>query len=810
LPSFEDYLVRPATNLDHLEPECQLDNLAVKKPKSIDKIDYILNNSFRMLDIKPVPQQSRSIQHKKCKTMILGSRRQRDIATATIFLIMVALILGTVGCALPPRQIQDWYDLDAIRDNPAGRYRLMNDLHSASPGYWTVASRIGNYRKGWQPIGTSSNPFTGSFDGHGYEISDLFINRPDEDEVGLFGCVGEGGVINDVEVVNAAVTGKQYVGGLAGNNLGTVSNSYFSGSVNGDQCFGGLVGVNVGTISNSHYNYNEVVINTVNMITIGALFAEDFHQWLANGKFLDFSQRLSQENGCYLVNNVSDLEELLAFGQDNSLRFRLTNNLDLGGEANFYIPYLAGEFDGNGHKILNLTLTSDSASQVGLFGYLAPGGKVTQLGVENVGVAGGYVVGGLVGGNNGIVSDCYCSGNVAGDDCVGGTIGHNWNGSVSNSYSAGSVAGKSDVGGLVGINDGALTNCHSSSGITGWESAGGLAGTNKGSVANSYSSGIVTAWYSVGSLVGINEGSLSNSYSIGNVTGWYSVGGLVGVNSETLSNSYSMASVTGRSDVGGLVGSNRGPLRYSYATGSVAGEQDVGGLVGSNYDTVRDSYATNAVAGEWNAGGLVGSNYGAVRDSYSAGSMTGNYYAGGLVGGNNGTVSNSFSTGSVTGNYYVGGLTGSNSGTVTSSYSTDSVTGSSIVSSLVGINGRDGTVSNSFSTGSAAGDYYVAGLAAVNFGTVDNSYSGANVTGHEYVGGLLAVNWGGNASSSFWDTESSGQLTSAGGTGKTTAEMQNIITFRGAGWDISAVAPGTTNSAYTWNIVNEQTYPFLS
>jgi hypothetical protein len=757
------------------------------------------------------PQQSRSIRHKKCSTnMIFGSRRQCDIATATIFLIMVALIVGMVGCTLPPRQIQDWYDLDTIRDNPAGRYRLMNDLHSASPGYWTIASRIGNYREGWQPIGTSSNPFTGSFDGHGYEISDLFINRPDEDEVGLFGCVGEGGVINDVEVVNAAVTGKQYVGGLAGNNLGTVSNSYFSGSVNGDQCFGGLVGVNVGTISNSHYNYNEVVINTVNMITIGALFAEDFQQWLANGKFLDFSQRLSQENGCYLVNDVSDLKELLAFGQDNSLRFRLTNNLDLGGEANFYIPYLAGEFDGNGHKILNLTLTSDSASQVGLFGYLAPGGKVTQLGAENVDIAGGYVVGGLVGGNNGIVSECYCSGNVAGDDCVGGTIGHNWNGSVSNSYSAGSVAGKSDVGGLVGINDGALTNCHSSSGITGWESAGGLAGTNKGSVANSYSSGIVTAWYSVGSLVGINEGSLSNSYSSGNVTGWYSVGGLVGVNSETLSNSYSMASVTGRSDVGGLVGSNRGPVRYSYATGSVAGEQDVGGLVGSNYDTVRNSYATNAVAGEWNAGGLVGSNYGVVRDSYSAGSMTGNYYAGGLVGGNNGTVSNSFSTGSVTGNYYVGGLTGSNSGTVTSSYSTDSVTGSSIVSSLVGINGRDGTVSNSFSTGSVTGDYYVAGLAAVNFGTVDNSYSGANVTGHEYVGGLLAVNWGGNASSSFWDIETSGQVTSAGGTGKTTAEMQNIITFRGAGWDISAVAHGTTNSAYTWNIVNEQTYPLLS
>jgi len=742
--------------------------------------------------------------------MTIVSRRQRDIATATIFLATLALIAGMVGCTLPPIQVDDWYDLNAIRDNPAGRYRLMNDLHSGSPGYWTLASRISNYRKGWQPIGTPGNPFTGSLDAQGYQISDLFINRPDENDVGLFGCVDEGGVVEDVEVVNAAVTGKQYVGGLVGNNSGTISDSYFSGSVTAEHSLGGLVGLNVGTVSNSHYNYGDVVINQVNMITIGALFAEDFQEWLYSGKFLDVNRRLSEENACYLVNNVSDLKELLAFGQDNSLRFKLTKSLDLAGEADFYIPYLAGEFDGNGHKILNLTLNSDSASQVGLFGYLAPGGKITQLGIENADVGGANVVGGLVGGNNGIVSDSYCSGTVAGDDCVGGTIGHNWNGSVTNSYSAGSVAGKSDVGGLVGINEGALNNCHSSSGITGSYSAGGLAGTNKGSVANSYSSGTVTAWYSVGSLVGINEGSLSNSYSSGSVTGWYSVGGLVGVNSETLSNSCSLGSVTGRSDVGGLVGSNRGPVRYSYAAGSVAGEQNVGGLVGSNHDTVRNCHVANTVTGEWNVGGLAGANYGAVTDSHSAGSMTGNYYAGGLVGGNNGTVSNSFSTGSVVGNYYVGGLTGSNSGTVSGSYSTGSVTGSSIVSSLVGINGRDGTVSNSFSTGSAAGSYYVAGLAAVNFGTVDNSYSSASVTGYEYVGGLLAVNWGGNASSSFWDTETSGQVASAGGTGKSTAEMQSIITFQGAGWDISAVAPGTTNAAYIWNIVTEQTYPLLS
>ena len=746
--------------------------------------------------------------------MPFGSRIQRDVAIPSIFLIMIALIAGVVGCTLPPVQIQDWDDLNAIRDNPGGRYRLMNDLDSASAGYWTLASNMADYRKGWQPIGTPDNPFTGSFDGQGFEIRGLYIDRPDQNEVGLFGLVDEAGTIKDVGVVSATVTGKQCVGGVVGNNSGTVSNSYFSGLVTGDHYLGGLVGGNGGTVTNSHYNYEEVLINGENRITIGALCAEDLQQWLANDKFLDVNQRLFKENGRYLVNNVSDFKELLAFGQDSSLRFGLTDDLDLGSEANFCIPYLAGEFDGNGRKILNLTLDSDSASQAGLFGYLASSGKISQLGVENVNVTGAYLVGGLLGGNDGTVTNSYAIGNVTGDDYVGGLIGHNWKGTVSNSYSMGSVAGKWDTGGLVGINEGTLTNCYSSSSITGWYSAGGLAGINAGSVINSYSSGSVTAWYSVGSLVGINEGSLSNSYSSGSVTGWYSVGGLAGINSETVNNSYSIASVSGRSGVGGLVGTNHGSVRYSYVTGSVtgsvAGERDVGGLVGSNYDTVRNSHATNNVTGEWNVGGLVGSNYGPVSNSYSTGSMTGNYYVGGLVGVNEDIVSDSLSTGNVSGNYYVGGLMGSNSGTVTTSYSTGGVTGSSIVSSMVGINGCDGIISNSYCTGGAAGNYYVGGLAGVNFGTVSNSYSRAAVAGNRYVGGLLGVNWGGTATSSFWDTETSGQATSAGGTGKATMEMQDITTFLGAAWDIYSVAPNATEPAYTWNIVDQQTYPFLS
>jgi len=85
------------------------------------------------------------------------------------------------------------------------------------------------------------------------------------------------------------------------------------------------------------------------------------------------------------------------------------------------------------------------------------------------------------------------------------------------------------------------------------------------------------------------------------------------------------------------------------------------------------------------------------------------------------------------------------------------------------------------------------------------------VTGNSSVGGLVGGNEDGSVSNSFWDTQTSGQATSAGGTAKTTAEMQNIATFSGAAWNIIAVGgPGERNPAYIWNIVNGLTYPFLS
>ncbi|MDH4291551.1 MAG: hypothetical protein OEV56_02950, partial [Dehalococcoidia bacterium] len=171
-------------------------------------------------------------------------RKHHCLARLGILLIAASLIVGTAGCESPPDYpgIRDWYDLDAIRDDLGGHYLLMNDLDSATAGYVELASKAANQGKGWQPIGTSDDPFAGSLDGQGYEISDMFINRPDEIVVGLFGAVDAGGVIQNVKMPNADVTGEWAVGGLLGENWGDVHDSYSGGTVSGEDCVGGLVG----------------------------------------------------------------------------------------------------------------------------------------------------------------------------------------------------------------------------------------------------------------------------------------------------------------------------------------------------------------------------------------------------------------------------------------------------------------------------------------------------------------------------------------------------------------------------------------
>ena len=106
---------------------------------------------------------------------------------------------------------------------------------------------------GWQPIGDSvSMLFSATFNGNGYTIANLMSNRSSTDGVGLFGYAGGRSEIANLGLLNVDISGRNTVGGLAGSNIGTITNSYATGTIlRSSSSVGGLAGNNSGNIMNS-------------------------------------------------------------------------------------------------------------------------------------------------------------------------------------------------------------------------------------------------------------------------------------------------------------------------------------------------------------------------------------------------------------------------------------------------------------------------------------------------------------------------------------------------------------------------------
>lgn len=95
----------------------------------------------------------------------------------------------------------------------------------------------------WTPIGTESQPYTGTFDGGGkYTITGLKIDQSGTDYVGLIGRLGSGGTVQDVTLTEVNVTGGTFVGGIVGTNYGTISGCSAEGTVTGSVNVGGIAG----------------------------------------------------------------------------------------------------------------------------------------------------------------------------------------------------------------------------------------------------------------------------------------------------------------------------------------------------------------------------------------------------------------------------------------------------------------------------------------------------------------------------------------------------------------------------------------
>ncbi len=626
-------------------------------------------------------------------------------------------------------------------------------------------------------------PFTGVFDGNDHTISNFTYSSTGTDYIGLFGyvsgiiknlglidpnvdagtgsCVGSlvginSGTITNCYAQGGCVAGESDVGGLVGSAYNKITNCYATANVTGDECVGGLVGRNGGTINSCYAggsvrgdsyvgglvgnNYLSNIISNCyatgnvsahaevgglvghnwqgtifNCYATGAVDGNDFTGGLVGREYgvgglgsytscffdsdvnpdvngignltdsnvvgkstadmqtestfyeagwdfvgddrpsddwampvdvgypvlwwqLEILPPLPEFSGGagtsaepYIILNADELNDIGHNPRLMDKHFQLARDIDLEEERFFIIGSIGypftGVFQGNDHTISNFIYTYTNRDNIGLFGYVDdPDAEIKNLGLidPNVDAETGYYVGLLVGFlRDGAITDCYVKG--------------------------GSVAGGSAVGGLVGENRGIITNCHLAVRVSG-------------------------TYWSVGGLVGNNRGTISKCQAAGSVDGYYYAGGLTGWNSKTISDCHATCSVTGVSGTGGLVGENTGTVLNSCATGTIN----------------RGVYAT---------GGLIGRI-------------------------DNGMISNCYATGEVTGGSDNGGLVG---------YIYD--------------------------------------------GAVSNCYAVGGVDGNDFTGGLVGGNIYGTITGSFWDIETSGQPTSDGGTGKTTAEMQTLITF---------------------------------
>lgn len=145
---------------------------------------------------------------------------------------------GTPG---NPYQISRLDQLQKMQEFPESHFILTGDIDASE----TSAG------EGFDPIGDNTTPFTGSLDGDGFTISNLTINRPTEEYVGLFGVIDGGATVTDLYIQSADVTGENEVGILAGSNDGDILNSYTTGTVNGLDNIGGFVGRNNGLVQQS-------------------------------------------------------------------------------------------------------------------------------------------------------------------------------------------------------------------------------------------------------------------------------------------------------------------------------------------------------------------------------------------------------------------------------------------------------------------------------------------------------------------------------------------------------------------------------
>ena len=624
------------------------------------------------------------------------------------------------------KNIQSYYDDKQDKTNILSyNFALKNDIDaSAVTGYEAIGS-------------SSDNGFTGTFDGRDHRIIGLNVTGSNAGIFDTIGKVTNGentivGKVEDLRVYSGNFNGIDNAGAVAGINNGNISNVMTFGNVvtaqgsapvtSGDTtpstqldeqyvgAAGGIAGVNAGSIDNASAS--------------DAVTAAD------DGK--TYTSILSTAGGIAGIN-----QNTISNSSSNSaVNASAGSTYALGG-------------------ITGVNTVNGKLSNVDSLGVTT---GIYEVGSHNTAIGTQYSdnVGGIAGRNSGTISEAYNESIVSGRDNVGGILGVNKGTSVSNVANASSVTGEAGandisehVGGLVGANEGSITNGRNNGEITGNNYVGGLVGANgKDStltnLVNDESAAIIGDNY-VGGIAGTNEGTISaenqdNLINRGTITGQKYVGGVAGENIGTIEYI--------KNDIDLIV---RDPLQEAMYFGGVAG---VNGRVNQDGSVIKDkdgnvlykgtitsaTNQANIVAPKADyVGGIVGWNTAAGdlegMGNSNEGRVEGASHVGGVAGKNNadiaGTVASMIGIENsgvvIAHNGGAGGIFGENTGKIEYVDMTNKGTVSGTYSENAGMNGTGG-------------------IFGVNSGVVTHSSLknevGGQVMGTQNVGGLIGVNSG--------------------------------------------------------------------
>jgi hypothetical protein len=621
---------------------------------------------------------------------------------------------GTIG---DPFQVSNADELNDVRYFPDSYFKQINNIDLDVPPY--------NVYPGWDPIcgESGSYNFTGSYDGNGYKISGLYVNRQSSDYIGLFGKCFNSAELSDINLTDAVVKGKNYTGSLAGyiEDSVKVTNCGSDGDISGNNSTGGLIG----------------------------------------------SAQTSTVTDCNSFGNVS--------GSQNA-----------GG--------LIGYADAN--TLTGCYSTSD----------------VEVTGTGGAGGLAGYCYGSSI-------ADCYADGSVSGAENIGGLFGFYFgNPSTENCYSKGLVTSAGTwVGGFGGYDNGTntlVTSCYWDTETTGQStSVSGIGKTTTemrtqttyigwdfstpvwdiDPVLNSgypylNRQSLVTTPFAGG------NGSVIDPFRITNVNQLQSVNSYLGYNF-ILMNDINASETSTWNAGAGFVPLGNATTKFT------------GNFNGQNF-TIDSLYIY--LDHTWYAGlfGYIDSGSEVSNINLANANITGYVLAGGLVAKNAGSIYNCGTSGQITGSNTTGGFVGTNdwNADISNCYSTMNVTTDEYAGGFVAVN--YGSIDNCYSNGFAncGINNYAGGFVSLNATDITNCYSIGTATGGENVGGFAGSS-DGTLTSCYWDTETSGNPTSEGGTGKTSAQMKNQSTYVNWSFYYPWLINASLNSGYPFLKFQDLPYP---